>query len=392
MFIRRSIGSKVKEAAQEYPVIAIMGPRQSGKTTLAEMEFPEHAYISLEDYDIRALAKRDPREFLSEYASDVGVILDEIQHVPELLSYMQTIVDKQKRNGFFILTGSQNFLVDQAITQTLAGRMAVFTLLPLSIAELEKVHLLPEKIVEFIYKGAYPKIYSQDATVSRLYANYLRLYVERDVRQIANVSDLETFQRFMRMCAGRIGQVLNLTSLGNDCGINHNTAKAWISILQASYVVFLLYPYYNNFGKRLVKSPKMYFIDTGIACTLLKIRSPEELLTHYMRGSLVESLIISDFLKQQYNLEQDPSLYFWRDKPGNEIDCIVDVSKGPVPVEIKAGKTVATDYFKNINYWKKSTGLIDRPSYVVYGGNDNQKWPEAQVLSWKSAGDLIKRL
>ncbi len=392
MHINRTITKQVKDAAKEYPVITIVGPRQSGKTTLAQMVFRKHRYISLEDPDIRELAQDDPRAFLSEYPSTKGLILDEIQHVPELLSYMQTIVDREKKNGYFILTGSQNFLVDEAITQTLAGRMAVHTLLPLSIAELRAASILPERVETLIHKGSYPKAHAQKISIERLYTNYLRLYVERDVRQVKNVANLTTFQRFMKLCAGRTGQVLSLTSLGNDCGINHQTAKAWISLLEASYVLILLHPYYKNFGKRVIKAPKLYFVDTGIACSLLKIRSAQELADHYMRGNLVENLIIADLLKQQHNLGRQPSLYFWRDHSGNEIDCIIDESQYPVPVEIKAGKTVASDFFKELIHWDKTTGLTDIPKYLVYGGNADQRRTQAKVLGWPSAGDLIKKL
>lgn len=391
MHIKRKITGQIIEASKEFPVIAIVGPRQSGKTTLAQEVFPQHKYISLEDFDIRALIAADPRKFLAEYPTIEGIILDEIQHAPELLSYMQTIVDREKKNGYFVVTGSQNFLVDAAITQTLAGRMAVLTLLPLSLNELETSTLLPEKIETLIHKGFYPKAHAANVSVDRLYSNYLRLYVERDVRQITNVSDLNTFQKFMRLCAGRIGQVLNLTSLGNDCGINHNTAKAWISLLEASYVVFLLHPYYKNFGKRLIKTPKLYFVDTGLACSLLKIRSAQELSDHYLRGNLVESMIIADLLKQQHNLELQPSLYFWRDVSGHEIDCIIDESQQIIPVEIKAGHTVVKDFFKELDFWKKTTDNPNASQYLVYGGKDNQHWPQAQVISWRNAGNLIKK-
>jgi len=392
MFIKRTITSQVKQAAKEFPVIAIVGPRQSGKTTLAQTEFAQHAYISLEDYDIRELAKSDPRTFLQEYPSKKGIILDEIQHAPELLSYIQTIVDRDKKNGFFIVTGSQNFLVDQAITQTLAGRMAILTLLPLSIGELKKAGVLPKKIDTLIYNGCYPKAYAEKVTISRLYKNYLRAYVERDVRQVRNVADLSVFQKFMQLCAGRIGQILNMTSLGNDCGINHATVKSWLSILEASYVIYLLYPYYKNFGKRVIKAPKIYFYDTGLACSLLKINSSKDLLQHYLRGGLVESVIILDFLKQQYNLDQQPSLYFWRDKTGNEVDCIIERAQGQIPVEIKAGKTVAQDYFKGLNYWQETIKEKNAKSYLVYGGDKNQKWAQGSVISWNSVGDFIKKL
>ena len=392
MFIKRALSHSLIEAASEFPVVSIMGPRQSGKTTLAQTAFPNHAYISLEDFDIRTLAQTDPRKFLTDYPTESGIILDEIQHVPMLLSYMQTIVDREKKNGYFIVTGSQNFLVDQSITQTLAGRMAVLTLLPLSLQELTEASLLPEKIDNLIYTGFYPKAHATNTSIDRLYSNYIRLYVERDVRQIKNVADLNTFQRFMRICAGRTGQLLNLTSLGNDCGVNQGTIKAWISLLEASYVIFLLHPYYKNFGKRLIKTPKLYFIDTGIACSLLQIRSEKELSTHYLRGNLVESMIIADLLKQQYNNEEQPSLYFWRDTAHHEIDCIIDKAGHTIPVEIKAGQTVVSDFFKELQYWEKTTENQQSPKYLVYGGTENQNWPHAQVISWKTAGSLIKKL
>ena len=391
MHIKRQLTDRVVEAAREFPVVAIVGPRQSGKTTLTQMVFPEHRYVSLEDFDIRELAQADPRQFLADYPTQSGIILDEIQHAPELLSYMQTIVDREKKNGYFVVTGSQNFLVDEAITQTLAGRMAVLTLLPLSLSELEDAGVLPEKMEMLIYKGFYPKAHAENVSVERLYSNYLRLYVERDVRQITNVADLNTFQKFMRLCAGRVGQVLNLTSLGNDCGINYNTAKAWISLLEASYVIFLLHPYYKNFGKRLIKSPKLYFIDTGIICSLLKIRSWQNLSDHYLRGNLVESMIIGDLLKQQHNNEQQPSLYFWRDTAGHEIDCVIDEVQQVIPVEIKSAQTVAKDFFKELEFWKKNSDVPESPSYLIYGGAENQKWPQGQVLSWRNAGRLIKK-
>lgn len=393
MLIKRILTDRVLDAATEYPVIAVVGPRQSGKTTLAQTCFPHHRYLSLEDYDNRALALADPRKFLADYPSALGIILDEIQHAPELLSYMQTIVDREKRMGFFIVTGSQNLLVDQVITQTLAGRMAVLTLLPLSIEELDQAGVLPERIETLIYQGSYPQAHAQKVSVDRLYANYLRLYVERDVRQIKNVADLSVFQKFMRLCAGRVGQVVNFTSLGNDCGVNYATVRAWISLLEASYVIFLLHPYFKNFSKRLIKAPKLYFIDTGILCSLLKIGSAQELSAHYLQGGLVESFIVADLLKQQHNREQQPSLYFWRDQTGNELDCIVEKSLYAVPIEIKAASTVATDFFKGIHYWQKMVEATDsRPGYVVYCGAENQNWPGAKVVSWRSIGNLIQTM
>lgn len=392
MFIKRALVTQALEAASEFPVLAIMGPRQSGKTTLAQTSFPHHRYISLEDLDLRALALADPRRFLNEYPSPAGIILDEIQHAPHLLSYMQTIVDREKKKGYFIVTGSQNFLIDEVLTQSLAGRMAALTLLPLSINELEQADMLPARIETLIYKGSYPRAHAEKISIERLYANYIRLYVERDVRQIKQVSNLATFQKFMRLCAGRIGQEVNLTSLATDCGITHPTVKAWLSLLESSYIIYLLYPYYKNFGKRLIKSPKLYFIDTGIACSLLKIRSAEELSDHYLRGSLIESCILADLLKQQYNLDQQPSLYFWRDLAGHELDCIIDTARYPIPIEIKGSKTVTNEFFKGIEFWKKVTNTASAPPFLIYAGSEDQKWPMATVLSWHSAGKLVSTI
>ena len=392
MYIKRVITPNLKDAARQFSVIAILGPRQSGKTTLARQVFSKHKYVSLEDYNVRELANADPKRFLSDYPTKHGIILDEIQHAPQLLSYIQTIVDEEKKKGFFILTGSQNFLVSQAITQTLAGRIAIITLLPLSIAEIEQAKLLSHKIEHAVFTGSYPALYAEKIAVSRLYQSYTTTYLERDVRQIKNIVDLNLFKKFISLCAGRTGQIIKFSSLGNDCGVDDKTVKAWLSLLEASYIIFFLQPYYKNFGKRLIKSPKLYFVDTGLACSLLRIKSADELLDHSMRGPLIETFIVSDLLKQQYNLEMLPSLYFWRDHAGNEIDCLIDEGKKVVPIEIKSSKTVIASYFKEINYWKSFANQTGSDSYVIYGGTENQKWPAGKVVSWRSAGDLIKKL
>jgi predicted AAA+ superfamily ATPase len=391
MLIKREIEDQIREASTQFPVVAVLGPRQSGKTTLVQMIFPDHAYISLEDFDVRTRAIADPRSFLAESPTSSGIILDEIQNAPVLLSYIQTIVGKEKKKGFFILTASQNILVHEAVTQTLAGRIALLTLLPLSISELDSAGLLPDKIETAVCKGSYPQVYVEDIPATRLYANYILTYVERDVRQMRNITNLETFQRFIRLCAGRIGQVVNLESLGNDCGVNHSTIKAWLSLLEASYIIFSIYPYFENFGRRLIKSPKIYFVDTGLACSLLNIKSDEELANHYLRGGLVESFILADIRKQRYNRDQQPNMYFWRDHTGNEIDCILDEIH-PIPVEIKAGKTVATDFFKGFDNWDTLTKSPKKQNYVIYGGNEVQQWPQAMVLGWKAAGSIIKKI
>jgi uncharacterized protein len=390
--IRRDLTEYLIEAAQQFAAVAVLGPRQSGKTTLVQAVFKNHRYVSLEDLDKRALALSDPRRFLQDYSNDFGIIFDEIQHAPGLLSYIQTIIDREKKKGYFIITGSQNLLINEAVTQTLAGRISLLTLFPLSINELYQASLLTKNIEDIVFQGTYPRIYAENVSPVNLHANYIRGYIERDVRQIKNIFDLNLFQKFIQLCAGRTGQILNISSLGNDCGIDHKTARSWITLLEASYVIFLLYPYYKNFGKRLIKAPKLYFVDTGIACSLLNIKTSQELSEHYLRGGLIESFIISDLFKQYYNLDQRPSLYFWRDHLGNEIDCLVEQALNITPIEIKSGKTVNADYFKQFIYLKKIEQFPTSKNFVIYGGLENQNWPEAQVLSWQHAGKLIQSI
>jgi predicted AAA+ superfamily ATPase len=326
---------------------------------------------------------------LKDHTNEYGVILDEVQHAPDLLSYMQTIIDREKKKGYFIITGSQNLLVNEAVTQTLAGRLAILTLFPLSIHELQQASLLSADIEEIVVKGSYPRVYAEDVSPVKLYANYIRGYIERDVRQIKNVGDLNVFQKFVMLCAGRTGQILNTVSLANDCGIDHKTVRSWLSLLEATYVIFLLHPYHTNFGKRVIKAPKLYFVDTGVACSLLNIKTPQELSAHYLRGGLIESFIISDFFKQCYNIDQKPSLYFWRDSAGNEIDCLKEQALGVILLEIKAGRTVSNDYFKQFDYFKQIPHFPPSKKCVVYAGMENQTWPEALVVSWRNAGRLI---
>ena len=375
--------------ATKFPVVAILGPRQSGKTTLSQDTFTSHQYVSLEDLDTRDFATKDPRGFLDTYKNNYGVILDEIQHVPGILSYIQTIVDRENKPGYFVLTGSQNFLISQTITQTLAGRIAILTLLPLSINEFEDNSIIPSTIETAIFMGAYPRIYAHNISPIEWYPQYTMTYLERDVRQIINVQDLTIFQSFVKLCAGRIGQLLNVASLSNDCGISVATARSWLSLLEASYIIFLLQPYHNNFSKRLIKSPKLYFFDTGLACSLLGIESEKQLATHYLRGGLVESLLISDFFKQTFNAGRRPHIYFWRDSHGHEVDCILEKGTQLIPIEIKAGKTISNNYFTELSYWNKLTESDPVHSFVIYGGNENQQRTNGKVLGWQSAGSLI---
>lgn len=379
--INRSLSKKLKHLASKFPVVSVLGPRQSGKTTLVRDVFSKMDYVSLEDLDNREFAIKDPRGFLSTYSN--GAVIDEAQRAPDIFSYIQTEVDKSQKAPRFILTGSQNILLHEHISQTLAGRVAILKLLPLSCDELKKAGYKFNNLSDYIFTGFYPRIYDKKIAPTDWYHNYIQTYVERDVRLIKNIPDLNTFQRFIKLCAGRIGQVLNLTSLGNDCGITHNTAKAWISILESSYVVFLLKPYFRNFNKRLIKMPKLYFYDTGLACSLLGIKTKGQLASHYSRGSLFESFVISEILKYKFNRGVEHNCYFWRDKTGNEVDCVIEEAGSLLKIEIKSAKTVADDFFAGIKYFQKITGKAPGKSYIVYGGGENQKRNIADLISWK---------
>lgn len=385
--IKRELSTRLKTLALKFPVISVVGPRQSGKTTLVRDVFSKMPYVSLEDLDSREFALRDPRGFLSTYSS--GAIIDEIQRAPDIFSYIQTAVDKNRKAGQFILTGSQNILLHEHISQTLAGRVAILKLLPLSYDELKDAGYIFKDPSNYIFTGFYPRIYDKKISPLDWYHNYIQTYIERDVRLIKNVSDLNTFQRFVKMCAGRMGQVLNLSSLGNDCGITHNTAKAWISILESSYVVFLLKPYYKNFNKRLIKMPKLYFYDTGLACSLLGIEAKSQLATHYLQGSLFECFILSGIVKNRFNKGLEHNCYFWRDKSGNEVDCIIEAAGSLLKVEIKSARTIADDFFAGLRYLQKVTGKQPGKSYVVYGGEEGQKRTMADVISWRNIASIF---
>jgi predicted AAA+ superfamily ATPase len=386
---KRDVTPILLKYASQYPVIAVLGPRQSGKTTLAQMTFPKHSYISFEDYDQREFALTDPRKFLAANKNEYGLILDEIQHVPQLLSYIQTYVDADDKSGYFILTGSQNFLVQQTISQTLAGRMAIVTLLPLSINELRENSLLSERPEEAMFAGGYPRIFSKKLEPTNWFSFYTKTYLEQDVRQITQVHDLNTFEKFLRMCAGRIGQTVNFSVLANDCGITHNTAKAWLSILEASYIIYFLTPHYKNFNKRLTKTPKLYFYDTGLACFLLSIKNAQQLYTHYLRGPLFESAMITEIIKTYHNKGQNPNAYFWQDSQGHEIDCLLDEGGKLIPIEIKSAETIVSTFFDSLNYWYELSETKHENGYVIYGGLENQERTKANIVSWQSVGQKI---
>lgn len=377
-YIYRTLETPLKFLATKYPVITLTGPRQSGKSTLVRHAFPQMPYVSCEDPDIRQFAAQDPRGFLATYPS---AVIDEVQKVPEIFSYIQTLVDATDLPGQYILTGSHDFLLLERISQSLAGRAAVLRLLPFSLSEIRTA--ATEKTWEaFVLKGFYPRMYKMNISPEHFYPSYVQTYVERDVRLIKNILDIGQFQLFLKMCAARVGQLLNLSSMANDCGISHTTAKSWIAILEASYIVFLLRPHHANFNKRLIKMPKLYFYDSGLAAYLLGIQSSEQLQTHYARGALFESFILSEIIKNMFHGGGQNRCYFWRDKNGNEIDCLIEHSGRLIPIEIKSGKTVIPDYFKGLAYYGRLAGdRADRP-YLVYGGDSEQIRENAQVVPW----------
>ena len=383
--IQRELIEKTIQMARQYPVVTITGPRQSGKTTLCRMVFPDMAYASLEDLDQREYARQDPRGFLNRFPQ--GAVLDEIQRAPELLSFIQTIVDQQNKEGFFILTGSQQFELLETISQSLAGRTALVRLLPFSLKEAYGADLKKAGLDQVLYTGFYPRIFDKGLNPTEAMGFYVSTYVERDLRMLINIRDLSQFEIFLKLCAGRTGQIMNLSSLGNDCGVNHNTVKSWLSVLEASYIIKLLRPYYKNFNKRLIKSPKLYFLDTGLACFLLDIHNPNQLATHPLRGALFESFIVSELLKKRFNAVQTDNLFYFRDNIGNEVDIIWDRSPQPVPVEIKSGQTISRDAFKGLDYFNKLAGGTDS-TYLIYGGDESYTRQSVRVTSWRDIGGI----
>lgn len=367
--------------AKGFPVVALTGPRQSGKTTLARAAFPEKSYVSLENPDEREFAEQDPRRFLARFPD--GAVLDEVQRCPSLFSWLQGVVDERGRMGDFVLTGSAQFGLFAGVTQSLAGRVGRVELLPLSAPEMRLAGLLPATLDEMLQKGGYPALYDRPLSSGDWFSNYVTTYLERDVRQLIAVRDLSQFQRFVRMCAARSGQMLNLASLGADCGVSAVTAREWLSVLEAGYLVVRLPPYFNNFGKRLVKTPKLYFLDTGLMAWLLGIRDANAIATHASRGALFETWIVSETFKRQYNRGRPADLYFWRDGAGHEIDLLEETPDGLRATEIKSGATFARDWLSGIAQWQNIAGKAAGRPLLVYGGDASFERETCRVLSWR---------
>ena len=383
MLINRIMGEQLKRLDLQYPIVTITGPRQSGKTTLCKMVFPERAYVSLENPDHRRLAESDPRGFFATYLE--STIIDEIQRVPALFSYIQEIVDNRQSPGQFILTGSSQFELMESITQSLAGRTALLKLLPFSYDEAYP-NSAPA-INHMMFRGFFPRIHDKELNPYEAYAFYLETYIERDVRSLLNIKDHSTFELFIRLSAGRTGQILNMTSLSTEVGVSVHTIKSWLSVLETSFIVYIMQPHHANFRKRLVKSPKLYFMDTGLVCYLLGITNPVQLATHPLRGAIFETFVVTELLKQSFNRVRRPNIYFFRDNTGHEIDVLIDRGLTVQPVEIKSGATIRTDFFRGLEFYKALNPNAER-GVLVYAGEGNQKLKFTDVLDFRSLTNL----
>ena len=385
--IDRDMKPTLLHLAAQYPVVAVTGPRQSGKTTLCKATFPDKPYVNLEIPDVRQYAIDDPRSFLADHAD--GAILDEIQRAPELLSYIQNMVDENDLAGRFILTGSQQFEVMHTVTQSLAGRVGLLKLLPLSLAEMQR-HGLYAEVDTLIFSGGYPRIHKTHTHPTQVMGDYVETYVQRDIRQLVQIKNIALFETFVRLCAGRVGQLLNLSSLGADAGVTHTTAREWINLLEASYIIFQLRPWHANISKRLIKAPKLYFYDTGLASYLLGIESEQHIRHHPLRGSLFENMVIVEAMKFRFNRGKRSNMLFYRDSGGHEVDLLLSSGNKLFPIEIKSGATVNRDYFKGLNYFAALDTEQITSGAVIYGGTSAQKRGIWQVCPLKQMEHLLQ--
>lgn len=382
IMIERNISKKLTFLMSKFPVVTLTGIRQSGKSTLLKNSFKDYRYISLEDIDIRRMAQADPRGFLNSFGTKI--IIDEAQYAPDLFSYIQTKVDDVNDTGMYILSGSHNFLLMENISQSLAGRAAILRLAPFSISELTQAGLLPNSIDEWLFTGGFPRIYDKDIHPSDYFPSYIQTYIERDIRTMRNVGNLSLFVKFLKLCAARIGQLLNVQALANECGISVATANAWLSILETSYVIFMLRPYHNNFNKRLVKSPKLYFFDTGLAASLLGLTDSSQMTMHYLRGELFENMVIAEKAKNYYAQGLEPQMYFWRDSNQNEVDLLTEDGMQLRAFEIKSSATINADFFKGLKRFADISSLQPENLNVVYGGDNNLTTLQGNYVSWRS--------
>lgn len=389
--IARKLESKLRELAGYYPVVVVTGPRQAGKTTLCQATFPDKPYISLESLDTRDFAHSDPRGFLAEYRE--GAIIDEIQRVPELLNYLQGDVDAEPGSGRFILTGSQHFGLSQAIAQSLAGRCGVLALLPPDLEELSAFPNAPDELYSTLWQGAYPRIYDRNIPAHQWLADYVTTYVQRDVREVINVGDLLVFSNFLKLCAGRTAQEINLSSLGSDAGISHNTARAWLSILETNYIIYRLPAWHTNIRKQVVKAPKLHFFDSGLVCYLLGIQESGQLRHHPLRGPIFESWVVSELYKAQVHHGEQPGMFHYRESRGPEIDLLIDRGECLHAIEVKSGATVSTDFFKHFQQLPERMKNTNLPSviknHLIYGGDDSQQRSQAQLVSWHDVSSVL---
>lgn len=382
---KREAEKMLKKYARQFRALAIVGPRQSGKTTLSREVFPRKAYVSLENPDERLFATKDPRGFLNRFKN--GAILDEAQRAPELFNYLQQILDNKKKDGLFILTGSNNFLMQSSISQSLAGRIGYIDLLPLTLSEINQFDKKPKSLSEYIFYGGYPELYDKKRSPEVWYPSYIRTYIERDVKQIKNIENTLLFNRFIQLCAGRTGQQLNVVALSNECGIDIKTVNTWLGVLESSFIIYLLQPHHKNFNKRVVKTPKLYFYDTGVACSLLGIRKAQEVNVSSFYGSLTENFCINELLKKKFNTGSSTKFFYWRDNKGVEIDLLLDNGKKLVPVEIKAGQTFNESFLRNMAYWNSISG--NTGGVIIYGGDhEYQRSDKIEVTGWRNMAKI----
>lgn len=382
MLIKRDLEDKLIYLATKFPVITLTGSRQCGKSTLLKACFPTYRYVTLEDLDMRELAKNDPRGFLQNFGNQL--IIDEVQYVPQLFSYIQTVVDEVNEAGMFILSGSQNFLLMENITQSLAGRTAILKLSTFSVSELYHAKKLPDNLNNWLFTGGYPRIYDKEIEPTDYYPSYIQTYIERDVRLLRNINDLGLFIRFVKFCAARIGQLLNIASLANEAEITIPTANAWLSILESSYVIYLLKPYYKNFNKRLIKSPKLYFYDTGLVSSLLGLTSSDQLSTHYLRGEIFENMVINEYVKQKFSEGKELSFYFWRDSNQNEVDLLIENGENMKAYEIKSSATLNKKFLIGLKRFQSIANIATENLSVIYGGDIDFQTDNGKFISWKN--------